>query len=147
MFKQKGQCCAESLKYADAAQSETVVPELRAPRTRRASARITLVLIGAASIHACSDTPQEVVQRDIYDNRAKCVQDWGDEQKCEPINDGRSRGYWYGPAYSGGRGGYASQSGDADASKVVPKGRNAIGANRVTRSGFGSSASMHSSGS
>ena len=106
------------------------------------------MLIGAASLQACGDAPQESVQRDLYDNRAKCVQDWGDEKKCEPISEGRNRGYYYGPAYSWGRGGFAPGTADAESSgKVVPKGSNAVGAHRVARSGFGSTSSARSSGS
>jgi uncharacterized protein YgiB involved in biofilm formation len=138
---------AERTGTEDTAQPERV-GALPAPRGRRASARITLVLIGAASLQACTDAPQETVQRDLYDNRAKCVQDWGDEKKCEPISEGRNRGYYYGPAYSWGRSGYAPGTPDADATnKVVPKGSNAVGSHRVARSGFGSTSSAHSSGS
>ena len=108
---------------------------------------ITLVLIGAASLQGCGDQPQDTVQRDLYDNRAKCVQDWGDEKKCEP-GEGRNRGYWYGPAYSWGRSGYSpGGGGSADSGQTAPKGRNAVGSQRVARSGFGSTASSHSSGS
>jgi uncharacterized protein YgiB involved in biofilm formation len=115
---------------------------------RRSSARITLVLIGAASIQGCGDSQPQMVQRDLYENRGKCVQDWGDEKKCEPISEGRNRGYYYGPAYSWGRSGYAPGTPDADATnKVVPKGSNAVGSHRVARSGFGSTSSAHSSGS
>ena len=135
------------MESTGAEQSAPDVCAPRAPRGRRASTRVTLVLIGAASLQACGDAPQETVQRDVYDNRAKCVQDWGDEKKCEPISEGRNRGYFYGPVYSGGRA-YAPGTADADASgRVVPKGSNAIGAHRVARSGFGSTSSARSSGS
>ena len=143
MFKEDVQCHGDRLEYAESAGCEKAPPA----RGRRAAANITLVLIGAASLQACGDAPQEAMQRDLYDNRAKCVQDWGDEKKCEPVADGRNRGYWYGPAYSWGRGGYAPGGTDADSSRAVPKGSNAVGAQRVARSGFGSTSSSHSSGS
>jgi uncharacterized protein YgiB involved in biofilm formation len=147
VFKQSGQC-GGPCESADAAVSHAGMSGSPAQRARRASARITLVLIGAASIQACGDAPQEAMQRDLYDSRAKCVQDWGDERKCEPASDGRNRGYYYGPAYSGGRSaGYAPGGTEADASRAVPKGANAVGSHRVARSGFGSTSSAHSSGS
>jgi uncharacterized protein YgiB involved in biofilm formation len=139
---------AERIRSGQAAQSAHGVGAAPVARCRRASTRITLVLIGAASLQACGDAPQETVQRDLYDNRAKCVQDWGDEKKCEPISEGRNRGYYYGPAYNWGRSGYAPGTSGADSSgAAVPKGSNAVGSHRVARSGFGSTSSAHSSGS
>src|SRR5262245_24842269 len=104
VFKEHAQRRVERLEYLRAPESEPAPSGSHAP-ARRAPVSITLVLIGAASLPACSDPQSEVVQRDLYDNRAKCVQDWGDEKKCEPIKEGRNRGYYYGPAYSWGRGG------------------------------------------
>ena len=141
MFKDEVQRRVDRLQYADAAGFAKAPSAI----ARRAPVSITLVLIGAASLQGCGDQPQTAMQRDVYDNRAKCVQDWGDEKKCEPTGDGR-RGYWYGPAYTSGRG-YAPGSADADSGRTVPKGSNAVGAQRVARSGFGSTASAHSSGS
>jgi len=116
---------------------------------RRSSTRITLVLIGAASLQACNDPGPAMVQRDLYEHRSKCVQDWGDERKCELITDGQSRGYWYGPGYSGSRstalGGYSARPGGAPDSGPS---KNAVGTHQqVARSGFGSSARSYSSGS
>jgi hypothetical protein len=91
-----------------------------------------------------------MVQRDLYENRGKCVQDWGDEKKCDLITDGQHRGYWYGPGYSRssyGYGGTTSTDTTTAKSGAAPQGRNAIGSHQVSRSGFGSSASAHSSGS
>lgn len=149
MFKASVRRQVDRLEYAQTASSETPLAVPAPAGRRRASTSITLVLIGAASMQGCGDSQQDAMQRDVYDSRVKCVQDWGDEKKCEAINDGRNRGYWYGPAYSWGRsGGRVSGAGDVDAqAKAVPKGNNAIGAQRVTRSGFGSTASAHSSGS
>ena len=142
-----GALSTDCLQAASAAGDSAVGPLLPVARARRASARITLVLIGAASMQACGDAPQEPMQRDLYDSRAKCVQDWGDEKKCEPINEGRNRGHYYGPAYTWGRGsGYAPGGSEAETSKAVPKGRNAVGSHRVARSGFGSTSSARSSG-
>ena len=149
MFEESGLCRTDCAAHAQTAHSKRGVASLDGGVRRRASTSITLVLIGAASIQGCGDSHQEAMQRDVYDSRAKCVQDWGDEKKCEPVNEGRNRGYWYGPAYGWGRsGGYVSGAGDVDSqARPVPKGNNAIGAQRVARSGFGSSAGAHSSGS
>jgi hypothetical protein len=110
-----------------------------------------LVLIGAASLHGCGDPQPQMVQRDLYENRGKCVQDWGDEKKCDLITEGTSRGYWYGPGYSVGHAptaaGPQGTAAESDPAKLVPRGKNALGAHRVARSGFGSSARAYSSGS
>jgi hypothetical protein len=48
------------------------------------SAHVSLVLLGAAALAGCSSPDQ----RDVYKNQADCVQDWGDQVKCEPVRDG-----------------------------------------------------------
>lgn len=73
---------------------------------RKSSARITLVLLGAA-LAACGQE-DETLQRDLYSNKADCVQDWGDELKCEQqpatgYSPGFHPGYWYGPYYRSGQ--------------------------------------------
>src|SRR5438132_1065633 len=75
-------------------------------RTRRRSAQITLVLLGAAALAGCGD--DDSGRRDLYASKQDCVQDWGDEKKCEPAPPGTTSsrphsggGYFWGPAYSG----------------------------------------------
>jgi hypothetical protein len=138
---------------AEAAACEGAAEHAAQPR-RRSSSRITLVLIGAASISGCGDPAPAVVQRDLYEHRSKCVQDWGDERKCELITEGQYRGFWYGPGYGGSRStGYSGYRGtpgsgaDNDASRQPAQSNNAVATHRVTRSGFGSSAHSYSSGS
>lgn len=114
---------------------------------RRATRRVTLVLIGAASVSACDDPGPSMVNRDLYEHRTKCVQDWGDEKKCELITDGQHRGYWYGPGYTGTRSSTPGYRGPPDAGSGTAGLGNTAGTHRVARSGFGSSASAHSSGS
>ena len=110
-------------------------------RSRRSTATVTLVLIGAAALQACS-REEDTATRDVYRSRADCQRDWGDDpQKCEPAGTGPHAGYFYGPLLYGlARGGTAANS-------AAPRpGSNAVGSTRVTRGGFGSSASAHSSG-
>ena len=76
-------------------------------RTRKRSAHITLVLLGAAALASCDDQSE---RRDVYASKQDCVHDWGDEKKCEAAPDsaapsGRSHsggGYFWGPLYYGG---------------------------------------------
>ncbi len=119
-------------------------------RTRKRSAQITLVLLGAAALAACEDQGQ---RRDVYASKKDCVQDWGDETKCERAPDGavtnaRSHtggGYFWGPRYFGS--GYHSSGTSSTALSPSHSGTRAIGSHSVSRGGFGSSASAHSSGS
>ena len=121
-------------------------------RTRKRSSRITLVLIGAAALAACSDSPAE--HRDVYASKQDCVQDWGEEKKCEaaPASAGSSTGrshtgggYFWGPIYSGSS--YRTGSNTSSSSiGSARSGSHAIGSSSISRGGFGSSASSHSSG-
>ena len=121
-------------------------------RTRKRSSRITLVLIGAAALAACSDSPPE--HRDVYASKQDCVQDWGEEKKCEaaPASAGSSTGrshtgggYFWGPIYSGSS--YRTGSNSSSSSiGSARSGSHAIGSSSISRGGFGSSASSHSSG-
>lgn len=125
-------------------------------RRRKRSARITLVLVGAAALAACGDSDPE--RRDVYASKQDCVQDWGQETKCEPApasaTNSTSRphsghGYFWGPLYRGSSAGYrAGSSGTSGASAIGGAGTSsrAIGSASVSRGGFGSSASSHSSG-
>jgi len=110
-------------------------------KSRRSTATLTLVLIGSAALHGCGGEP-ETATRDVYRTQADCNRDWGDDpKKCERQSSGTHSGYWYGPSY--GRG---STSSSAGSSAVARKGSSAMGSTTVSRSGFGSSASAHSSG-
>ena len=123
-------------------------------RTRKRSSRITLVLIGAAALAACGDNTPE--HRDVYASKQDCVQDWGDEKKCEaaPASAGSSTGrshtgggYFWGPLYSGS--GMRTGSSTTSPSSSIGSARTgsrAIGSSSISRGGFGSSASSHSSG-
>lgn len=108
---------------------------------KRASAHLTLILIGSAALTGCSDPPD---QRDLYATRADCVQDWGDENKCEPASQhgsGSTR-YYYGPSHSSPR--YAAQPGGS--LSAARPGSHAMATAHVSRGGFGSSGSHHSGG-
>lgn len=64
---------------------------------RKRSAAITLVLAGTLS--GCGEP---VPQRDVYTSLDHCRQDWGQQETCEPVRDGRFSPTWfYGPAYFG----------------------------------------------
>ena len=120
-------------------------------KSRRATATLTLVLIGAASLPACSDE-EDTATRDVYRTRADCQRDWGsDSTKCEQQASGPHTGMFYGPLMYG-LGSMAGRSGLG--STMAPRqGSNAIGSTHVpgsaggaSRGGFGSSARSHSSG-
>src|SRR5450755_2863046 len=76
-------------------------------RPRKSSARITLVLLGAAALASCGQQ-ESTLRRDLYANKEDCLKDWGDELKCAeqaaPASTGSSYhgGYWYGPFYRSG---------------------------------------------
>lgn len=120
-------------------------------RRRRSSREITLVLIGAASLASCGEPVQnQMAQRDVYEHRSQCVQDWGDEKKCEVVTQGPHRGYWYGPGYVGAR--YAPSSNTSSkriGTTIEPSSgsKGSASGSHVSRSGFGSSASSRSSSS
>ena len=116
-------------------------------RTRKRSAQITLVLLGAAAIAACDDDNE---RRDLYASKQACVQDWGDEKKCEsaPASAGAGHshtggGYFWGPTYLGR--GYSAGSTGSSALSPARSGSRALGTSSVSRGGFGSSSSSHSS--
>ena len=103
---------------------------------RRASASITLVLIGTAAISGCGEDPPATA-RDLYRSRADCQVDWGeDARKCEAVSSGPHSGYWYGPHYNTAR----------TTTDIARPGSRAM-STHVSRSGFGSSASAHGSSS
>ena len=110
-------------------------------RSRKSTATLTLVLIGAAALSACGEKP-ETATRDVYRNAADCKRDWGDDdKKCERQTSGTHSGYYYGPSY-----GHSTSS--STGTTLAPRsGSNAISSTTVSRGGFGSSASSHSSSS
>ena len=111
-------------------------------RSRKSTATLTLVLIGAVALHGCGDDGPTSATRDVYRNQADCKRDWGDDNtKCERVSSGPHSGYYYGPSYGHG---YASGT---SGSTLAPRtGSSAMGSTTVSRGGFGSSASAHSSG-
>src|SRR5260221_2695775 len=111
-------------------------------RARKSSARVTLVLLGAATLAGCG-SDGDALRRDVYASREDCAKDWGDEQRCEPIrgNSGSGAG--------GGRGGgwYGPEDRTASsATHQVRPGNRAVGSSEVSRGGFGSSGTAHGSG-
>ena len=100
---------------------------------RRSTMKITLVLIGSMLVVAGCGKKEE---RHVYKSKQDCLDDWGNDPKnCEETKPGdknHSHGYFYGPRYSMGRT-YAGQ------------GSRAIRTVSVSRGGFGSLSSFHSS--
>ena len=131
--------------------------EIRHMTPRRSSSSVTLVLIGASALSGCGQQGPDTMRRDMYASQADCVQDWGsDPTKCEPVRTGSSstsstgRGgytHYYGPSYSHGSYGSPNTVHDAGTTSQARPGSRAIGTAHVSRGGFGSSASSHSSGS
>lgn len=85
----------------------------------KSSVKISLVLLGTASLSACDDNS---TTRYEYNNREECVQDWG-ETECEESSSRSGGGsyYYYRPSH------YKTDSNKAK------------NARNVTRGGFGSS--------
>jgi len=71
-------------------------------RRRRASSRITLVLIGAAAVAGCGqDAPK--MARDHYASLDDCAADWGRPDYCDRMQSSGYSGGGYifrGPAYA-----------------------------------------------
>lgn len=125
------------------------------PRARKSSTRITLVLIGAAGLTACSS---DVEQRDIYASREDCLEEWRNpaaddaDNQCEAFDSG-GREYYYGPRYSSTRRGPSGTVGSLRPnSKAISLkttggdfGSSSSGST-VQRGGFGSSGSWFSRG-
>jgi hypothetical protein len=125
------------------------------PRVRKSSTRITLVLIGAAGLTACSS---DVEQRDIYASREDCREEWRNpaaddtDDPCEEFSSG-GRSYYYGPRYSSARrgpGGTVSSlrsNSKAISFKTTGGGfGSSSSGSTVQRGGFGSSSSWFSGG-
>ena len=93
-------------------------------KPRRASSSITLVLISASALTACGQNTHgqtgstDTLRRDMYTSQADCAKDWGaDPAKCEPRRTGT------------GNSSYTHYYGPA-----------------YTRGSYGSSSSLHNSG-
>ena len=107
---------------------------------RRSSRRVTLVLIGIATLSGCGE---DDTRRDVYKTREDCLADWGNKPSdCTPATDQRhaSSGYFYGPAYGYRSGG----SGSSWTSRSSSSSRS-IGSSTTSRGGFGSSSRSSSS--
>jgi hypothetical protein len=112
----------------------------------RRSSQVTLVLIGVASVAACSRTEE---RHDVYKSREDCLADWGNKpDDCRLATEPRhaSSGFWYGPMYYGHSGFFGgsgwSSSGGGGAHALGSSGGSS--GSSISRGGFGSSA--HSSG-
>jgi uncharacterized protein YgiB involved in biofilm formation len=104
-------------------------------RQRRASRSITLVLIGTAALYGCGE---ETTRHDVYRTRADCLQDWNQDNKCEPVRSGPHTGFYYGPGVRS----------SADAGTGLPRtGSRAVASANVPRGGFGATGSSHASSS
>ena len=69
---------------------------------RRVSAHVTLVLIGAAALNACSSEPETPRARDTYLTLDDCAADWGRPEYCEKQQVTTGAGtstYFHGPTY------------------------------------------------
>ncbi len=103
---------------------------------RKSTLQITLVLIGTLAAAGCSKKEE----RHVYTNKQDCLDDWNNDPKnCEEVGkDSRhyrsNARYYYGPWY---RSGTVFREG---------QGTRAIHGVSVSRGGFGSLGSFHSSG-
>jgi uncharacterized protein YgiB involved in biofilm formation len=106
---------------------------------RKSSARVTLVLIGVATLAGCGRAPE---QRDVYATREDCLADWNSKpEDCKPATEARhsSRGFWYGPMYPIP---YGTGSGvfSRGSSRSIGSSSSGTHSSSVSRGGFGSSA-------
>ena len=118
-------------------------------RPRKSSRQVTLVLLGAATLVACSQEDQ-TLRRDVYRSRDDCVADWGDTVKCESSwvdSPGVSHGfYWYGPAYRSGQYGSSPNQAPPGSVDAARPGSHAAFSSHVSRGGFGASGAAHGFG-
>lgn len=103
-------------------------------RPRKSSACVTLVLIGAAALSGCGDSPT-ANRRSQYASREECLADWGDPKECEQqvARTGSGSHFYWGP--SGGYGGYGSRGSGSGSSAA---------GHSISRGGFGSHGSSSS---
>ena len=111
----------------------------------RRSSQVTLVLIGVASLAACSRTEE---RHDVYKSREDCLADWANKpEDCKPATEPRhaSSGFWYGPMYYGHSGFFGSgwSSRGSGGTHAIGSSGGSSGSS-ISRGGFGSSA--HASG-
>src|SRR5262245_4075046 len=127
---------------------------------RRASTRITLVLIGAAALQGCGTEPDTTPRaQDTYLSLDDCAADWGRPEYCERQDVSTSAGrstFFHGPVYfppyrdsaqaeardAARRAGGAPLVSDAPSNRSI--GRTTLsapsGGSPTARGGFGSSA-------
>lgn len=113
------------------------------------SRNLSLVLISATALGGlagCGNLESGPTNsRDVYANLETCKADWGVPGDCEAVDGKRSvtgTSGFYGPRYS-------SRSGSSYGYNATPRpGSRSTGSvtSAVSRSGFGASASRHSSG-
>lgn len=123
---------------------------------RRASAQITLVLIGSAATVGCAPEAPPQAIRDHYASAADCAVDWGAPEHCERVQDSSGGGVFFyrGPTYFPGTRpqlqesirGFAGKPGQPPSNLAI--GRSAAPSVGTTaRGGFGSSSRSFSVGS
>ena len=111
---------------------------------RKSSARVTLVLVGMASLAACDRLQEQ--RRDVYATREDCLADWANKpEDCMPATEPAhaARGYWYGPSYRIPYG-HSSSHWISSSRSIGSSHAGSSSSSHVSRGGFGSSA--HSSG-
>lgn len=116
-------------------------------RRPRASARITLVLIGSVAAAGCAPDPPASL-RDHYASAEECAVDWGAPEHCERTEDSTRGGgvfFWRGPTYLPGTRGQLQQNlrGFAGKPGLAPTDRSIARSTApapTARGGFGSSA-------
>ena len=133
--------------------------------TRRASTRVTLVLIGAAALQGCGSEPDTLPRaQDTYLSLDECAADWGRPDYCERQDMTTAAGsstYFRGPVYfPSNRDAAQVEARDAarrtgmfvssDAPSNRSVGRATLSTSSAsggtTRGGFGSSAHLFSGG-
>ena len=134
----------------DKPASSTTQTLASAPKLRRMrSMNLSLVLISATALGGlagCGNLESGASNsRDVYANLEACKADWGTPGDCEEVDAKRSAtgsSGFYGPRYS-------SRSGAYGYNPTPRAGSRSVGsvASSASRSGFGGSASRHSSGS
>jgi hypothetical protein len=109
-------------------------------RTRKSSACVTLVLIGAAALSSCGGENRDEAaapRRDLYASKEDCLADWGDPGECEE-RDLRARNGSHRSVFIGG-----SRGSGAGISRGSSSGRSSgssgSSSRNTARGGFGSS--------
>lgn len=116
-------------------------------RSRKSSARVSLVLIGAAALTAgLTGCSKEEVRRDVYASKEDCLADWGNTpEDCQPAYDrptgSATRTHYYGRPYTHS----SSSSSRSSSSSSSSRSSRAIGSSTTSRGGFGSSGHSASS--